>query len=200
MNTLSDLWKKLAKKKYREAFVSSQLKRGIPFQIRGLRNQRGWSQADLAKTSDLTQGVISRAEDPDYGNLTFNTILRIAAGFDVAFIGKFIPFSELGGWFMNLSEESVQVASFIDESIETPKESTVGAASAARQVARPEERFLYGEILKVVQVPEQPRPEELPVESVRPEPGPLARLMSQPHSFHPSSRISGRPSSAIAAP
>jgi len=117
MNTLFDLWKKLTKKKYREAFVSSQLKRGIPFQIRTLRNQRGWSQADLAERAGITQGVISRTEDPDYGSLTFNTILRIAAGFDVAFIGRFVPFSELGKWFVDLSEESVRVPSFTEEKI-----------------------------------------------------------------------------------
>lgn len=118
MNTLVEVWKKLTRKKYREAFVSSQLKRGIPFQVRSLRKQRGWSQADLAERAGVTQGVISRTEDPDYGNLTFNTVLRIAAGFDVAFIAKFVPFSELGRWFLDLSEESTQVASFTDESLE----------------------------------------------------------------------------------
>jgi len=150
MNTLSDLWKKLSKKKYREAFVASQLKRGIPFQIRSLRKQRGWSQADLAKNSGITQGVISRVEDPDYGSLTFNTILRIAAGFDVAFIGIFVPFSELGKRFLNLSEESAQVASFSTESVDDrmvkgPLESEqemISTASllTASSVGRPDQR------------------------------------------------------------
>jgi transcriptional regulator with XRE-family HTH domain len=102
-------------KQYREAFVSSQLKRGIPFQVRALRKQRDWSQERLAQEATLTQGVISRAEDPDYGNLTLNTLLRIAAGFDVAFVGKFVPFSELGRWFLNQSETTVQVPSFDDD-------------------------------------------------------------------------------------
>ena len=47
----------------------------------------------LAERSGLTQGAISRAL-----NLTVNlvnTIIRIASGFDVAFVGRFVPFSEL---------------------------------------------------------------------------------------------------------
>jgi transcriptional regulator with XRE-family HTH domain len=116
LSTLSKLHAKLASgRRYREAFVSSQLKRGIPFQVRALRKQRDWSQERLAQEANLTQGVISRAEDPDYGNLTLNTLLRIAAGFDVAFAGKFVPFSELGRWFLNQSETTVQVPSFDDD-------------------------------------------------------------------------------------
>jgi transcriptional regulator with XRE-family HTH domain len=114
LSTLTKLRERLERggKDYRNAFVAAQLKRGIPFQARALRKQRGWSQEDLARESGLTQGAVSRALDPDYGNLTLNTILKIAAGFDVAFIGKFVPFSELGRWFQGQSEESVQVQSF----------------------------------------------------------------------------------------
>ena len=113
VSAFEELWRKLAKSKaYREEFVAAQLKRGIPFQIRALMKKKGFSQEKLAKLSNLTQGVISRAANPNYGNLTLNTIIRIAAGFDVAFTGKFVPFSELGRWFVDLSEDSVQVPSF----------------------------------------------------------------------------------------
>ncbi len=118
MNTLSNLWTKLKQsKKYREAFVAAQLKRGIPTQMRVLRKQQGLTQADLAQQSGLTQGAISRAEDPDYGNLTFNNVLKIAAGFDVAFVGKFVSFSELAKWHDNLSEEALQVPKFDDDEL-----------------------------------------------------------------------------------
>ena len=80
-----------------------------------MRGKLNWSQGGLAKASGLTQGVISRAENPNYGNLTFNTALRIAAGFDVAFVGWFVPFSKLTEWFENMSEESMQIASFKEE-------------------------------------------------------------------------------------
>lgn len=116
MSEFSQLWKKFAKsKKYREEFVAAQVKQGIPFQIRTLLKQIPLSQEELASRAGLTQGVISRAANPDYGNLTLNTIIRIAAGFDVAFVGEFVPFSELGRWFTGLSEASVRVSTFPEE-------------------------------------------------------------------------------------
>ena len=116
VNTFNHLWKKLAKsKRYREEFVAAQVKRGIPFQVRTLIKALGLSQEELARRAGLTQGVVSRAANPGYGNLTLNTIIRIAAGFDVAFIGKFVPFSELAKWFAELSEDAIVVKGFEEE-------------------------------------------------------------------------------------
>jgi transcriptional regulator with XRE-family HTH domain len=114
MNFLSK-WVKLRKKEYRRALVDSTLKVGVPFQIRAMRKKLGWSQGRLAKESGLTQGAISRAENPNYGNLTFNTVLDIAGGLDVAFIGAFVPFSRLQQWKDGLSEDIVLVATFDEE-------------------------------------------------------------------------------------
>ncbi len=114
----SQLWNKLAKsKKYRSAFAKAQFKRLVPFQIRALRKKRGWSQETLAANANLTQGVISRAEDPDYGNLTVNTILNIAEGFDVVFVGKLVPYSEFVRWYGNLSEHLRPIHSFEEEQL-----------------------------------------------------------------------------------
>lgn len=131
MNALSSLWAKFTRsKKYREAFVAAQLKRGIPSQIRVLRRQRGWSQADLAKAAGLTQGAMSRAEDPDYGNLTLNNVLKIASGLDVGFMGRFVTFSELARWQASLSEEALQVPSFAEDSIGVAQQAVTGIFDA----------------------------------------------------------------------
>ena len=105
--TKPDNWEKLKDEKYRHALAMAQFKRFVPFQIGALRKERGWSQELLAERSGLTQGVISRAEDPDNGNLAVNTILRIANGFDVVFVGKFVPYSEFDQWRTNFSEKTV---------------------------------------------------------------------------------------------
>jgi transcriptional regulator with XRE-family HTH domain len=112
----SNVWRELAEsKEFREEFSALQLKRGVAFQIRALLKKRGWTQGKLAENAKLTQGVVSRAQDPNYGNLTVNTINRVAAGFDVAFIGLFVPFGLLVEWFENLSEELGEVEPFEDE-------------------------------------------------------------------------------------
>ncbi len=118
MNTFKTLWGKFSKNKaYREEFVAAQVKRGIPFQIRALIKHQGITQEVLAQRAGLKQGVVSRAANPEYGNLTLNTLIRIAAGFDVAFVGKFVPFSELGRWFTQLSEESAKIKNFNEEQL-----------------------------------------------------------------------------------
>jgi transcriptional regulator with XRE-family HTH domain len=102
-------------KEYRDAFVSAFLKRFIPFQIRTIRKKRGISQKELAEDSAITQGVVSRAEDPDYGNLTFNTALRVASGFDLAFVGKFVGYSELLKIIDEMSEDAWDLPGFVKE-------------------------------------------------------------------------------------
>jgi transcriptional regulator with XRE-family HTH domain len=117
MTIFSDLWKKLSDKKYREHYALSLLKKSVSFQIKTLRKKHCGTQAVLAERSNLKQGVISRAEDQDYGNLTFNTVGRIAAGFDMAFIGRFVPFSDLAKFSRDLSEdEFAQIPTFQQDS------------------------------------------------------------------------------------
>ncbi|MCX6636367.1 MAG: helix-turn-helix domain-containing protein [Acidobacteria bacterium] len=137
MSISSELWAKLAgSEEYRHAFVASELKRGLPRQIRILRNQRHWNQQQLASEAELTQGAISRAEDPDYGNLTLNNLLRIGCGLDVAFIGRFIPFSELARWYVSLSHESqLEVPSFDDDAAPDVKADDLEEVTAARAAA-----------------------------------------------------------------
>lgn len=113
--TLTSQWIKLRDKAYREEFVAAQARRAIPYQVRALMKAKKISQQELAERSGLTQGVISRAANPAYGKLTLNTIIRIAAGFDVAFIGRFVPFSKLEDYFDALSESELADVPTFDE-------------------------------------------------------------------------------------
>ena len=117
MNTFRGIWHKLSNKTYLEQYALSLLKRSVAFQIKTLRKKHCSSQAALAERSHLTQGVVSRAEDQDYGNLTFNTVGRIAAGLDMAFIGKFVPFTELIRFSGELSEEEFNNVLTFDEEV-----------------------------------------------------------------------------------
>lgn len=117
MSTISidRLWAKLRSRRYRNQFVSAQARRMFAFQLRAIMKKLGISQQDLAKRSGLTQGVISRAADPNYGKLTTTVKVKIANGLDMAYFGVLVPFSKAVEWTSNLSEESVQVPTFEEE-------------------------------------------------------------------------------------
>jgi transcriptional regulator with XRE-family HTH domain len=106
---------KLKRKPYRDAYVAEQVKTGLPFQIRALREQRGWSQSELGDNTGMRQNAISRLEKPDYGSLTVNTLLRLASAFDVALLIKFVPFRKLLDEFGDLSTEALEVDAFDQE-------------------------------------------------------------------------------------
>lgn len=112
----SNLWNKFQDRKYRAAFADCQMRRGVAFEIRALRKKRGWNQKELAEAAGITQGVVSRAEDPNYGKLSVSTILKIAGAFDVPFMGHFGSFRELESWFNDLSEDMPKAKSFEEES------------------------------------------------------------------------------------
>ncbi len=91
----SKLRKKLNDKRYRDAFVGSQISVGIPFQVRALRKKLGLEQKDLAARTGMAQPRISAIETPGVSNLNLKTLRRLASAFDVGLIVRFAPFSEL---------------------------------------------------------------------------------------------------------
>lgn len=105
----------LQSKGYRDAYVEEHISQGLAFQIRATREDRGWTQGELAERTGQRQPVISKLEDPDYGNYTISTLKRLASAFDVAVIIRFGPFSELVDYTTNLSQENLAPPSFEDD-------------------------------------------------------------------------------------
>jgi transcriptional regulator with XRE-family HTH domain len=113
--SLKKILKKLTNKEYRDAYATEHVQTSLPFQIRALREQRGWTQARLAVEAGTTQTAVSRIEDPEYGRLSLNTLYKLASAFDVALLVKFVPFSRLLEEFKDVSVEALAVESFNDE-------------------------------------------------------------------------------------
>jgi transcriptional regulator with XRE-family HTH domain len=106
---------KLKNKAYRDAYTIEHVKTTTPLQIRTVRGQHEWTQGKLAAEAKTTQTAISRTEDPNYGNLTLNNLLKIAAALDVGLLVKLVPFSRLVKEFEDLSPEAMAAPSFMEE-------------------------------------------------------------------------------------
>lgn len=108
---------KLRDKRYRDAYVASNIRIGIPYQIRALREQkdRNWSQGELGKRAGKPRNVISRLENPEYGQLTIRTLLELASAFDVALLVKYVSYSRFLREFEDVSPQALEVASFTND-------------------------------------------------------------------------------------
>lgn len=102
-------------KAYRHGMVNAQIEVDLPLQIRALRKQRGWTQPKLATEAEMKQPRISNMERPGGVHFTLETLRRLAEAFDVAFIVRFAPFSELLRWSHDFSPDAFVVPSFNDE-------------------------------------------------------------------------------------
>jgi hypothetical protein len=151
----------LKDKKQRDAFASAHINIGIPFQIRSLRDQSGWSQKQLGEhipEKMMTQENVSRLEDPNYSKFTLTTLKRLASAFDVALMVRFVPFSELIEWELNLSSESLKIPSFPEESYfqdedDMPETNTEQYVPTPKHAIPDNVLFFRGDLLKMVQLP-----------------------------------------------
>jgi transcriptional regulator with XRE-family HTH domain len=117
VSAFDELWPKLREsKEYRDAFVAQYTRQAIAAQVKALLDQFGWSQSELAERAGIDQSTVSRVADYTYGKPSISTCLSIAAGFDIAFIPMFVPFSELPDWLDRLA--AFRVATFDVENAE----------------------------------------------------------------------------------
>ena len=115
MRNNSRLWLKLNDRDYRDQFAEDNIGTGLAFQIRQMRDGREWDQEKLATLMHKTQPQIAQWENPNYGRYTLKTLLEFRKAFDVALFVKFVPFSELVDWTMNLTPERQAPPSFEEE-------------------------------------------------------------------------------------
>jgi transcriptional regulator with XRE-family HTH domain len=79
-----------ARHEYAEEFLNSF----IALQIKTLRQQRGWSQEELAEHAGMKQSRISAMEKADYASWSVRTLRRLAQAFDLALTVRFESFGK----------------------------------------------------------------------------------------------------------
>lgn len=104
---------------YRRAFVDEEISTGLAFQIRAMREGRGWSQQELGSRAEaggpIAQETICKFENPDYGRYSLTSLKRLAAAFDVALMVRFVPFSRLVDLTAWPSPGDLNVPSFAED-------------------------------------------------------------------------------------
>lgn len=119
-STMRAIWKKMARKPYRDAYVSAHISNTVAAQISAMRETRGWTQKDLAEKAGMKQSRVSVLEDPNTENFEARTLRRIAAAFDVGLTIRFLPFSDLIKWADAISDEKMNVRQFNDDFLGAP--------------------------------------------------------------------------------
>jgi transcriptional regulator with XRE-family HTH domain len=119
---------------YREAFIGSQVFTTIPYQVRALRKQNRLDQNALAAKTGMKQSRISAIENPSGNGLTLDTLIRLAAAFDVGLMVRFVPFSELLKKSDDFEPDSFTVTSFSDELAAGAFNALTGTAATPKQL------------------------------------------------------------------
>ncbi len=109
------MWENLSDPDFRKQFITEHVDVGIAFQIRSLRNRQELTQVDLAKLLDAKQSLVSSWENPSYGRYTMKTLKDLANAFDVGLLVRFVPFSKLVDWTVDITSDVIAPPSFGEE-------------------------------------------------------------------------------------
>ena len=90
----------------REAYLRAKLDQLIPSQIRALRLREEWTQKQLGDGADMKQARVSAIEKPGEVNFSLETLIRLAAVFQVGLQVRFIPFSQMLDWENDFSQDT----------------------------------------------------------------------------------------------
>jgi transcriptional regulator with XRE-family HTH domain len=109
------MWNSLRNPEFRKQLIDEHINVGIAFQIRGLRNRQKLKQKDLAKRLSVEQPLVSAWENPNYGNYSLNTLKDMAKAFDVGLLVRFVPFSTMVNWTLNVTPNVIAPPNFDEE-------------------------------------------------------------------------------------
>lgn len=102
-------------KDYRHGYVGDFLNVYIATQIKVLREQRGWTQSELAERAEMAQPRISAMENINYSRWSVKTLNEIAEAFDLTLCVSFESFGKRIGDIESFSKKTLEKQSFNDD-------------------------------------------------------------------------------------
>jgi transcriptional regulator with XRE-family HTH domain len=102
-------------KDYAHAYMEEFSNMAIAAQIKALREQRGWTQKQLASYAGMKQERISALEDVDYDAWTLKVLRRLAKAFDVTVKVSFEKFSNSILDISKISRETLERPSRVED-------------------------------------------------------------------------------------
>jgi transcriptional regulator with XRE-family HTH domain len=100
---------------YRRDWVREHVAVGLAFQLRALRADREWTQTEVGERSEMKQEMLSQWENPNYGKYTLSTLQRLASAYDVGLLVRFVPFSEMADWTVDLTPDRLAPPKYSDD-------------------------------------------------------------------------------------
>lgn len=97
-----------ARHDYADMFLDSS----IALQIKALRQQRGWTQEELAEKAGLKQSQVSAMEQASFSSWTLRTLRKLAKAFDLALTVRFESFGWLLDDALSSSREALERPAF----------------------------------------------------------------------------------------
>lgn len=118
---MSDLFQRLKgdfrDEEYRHVYTNSFVDSKVATQIKVLREQRGWTQAQLADETGMCQARVSVLEDVNYSSWTLSILRRFARAFDLYVDVEFKPFGTLRVQLDEMDREHLQRAAFDEDPV-----------------------------------------------------------------------------------
>jgi transcriptional regulator with XRE-family HTH domain len=116
MNELRDeLWHDFQDEEYAHTYVEDFLSAEIATQIKVLREQRRFTQQQLAELTGMAQPRLSLLEDVNYGSWSIKTLKKLARAFDVTLKVSFETFGSRIGDIVNFNRGALQRAKRTEE-------------------------------------------------------------------------------------
>lgn len=136
---INDLAKKLIQafknKDYRHGYADEFLNSSIATQIKVLREQRGWSQKELAKRANMKQPRISVMENVNYSSWSINILRKLAEAFDITLKVSFESFGKRLIDIEQFSRDALERSSFDNDPdfVEKERGAIIGITMAIAQ-------------------------------------------------------------------